>query len=156
MKTKDSPGILIPPPMIYAATFGLAYLARSVYPFDFQFFKSEIIHSVGWVLIILTMCMLLPSLWRFWQSKNTLITIKPAKSLQTKGIYALSRNPMYLALLTLYASISCFSGNCWTLLFLPVLFFIINQFIILPEERYLERTFTVEYQTYKSKVRRWI
>ncbi|MFN8255732.1 MAG: isoprenylcysteine carboxylmethyltransferase family protein [Bacteroidales bacterium] len=156
MKTQDNPGILIPPPLIYAAFFGLAYLVKSIYPINVQILKSHNFHILGWVLILITLAILLPGLWKFWRTKNTLVTIKPANSLQTKGIYAYTRNPMYLGLLLLYTALACFSGNCWTLIFLPVLFIIVQVYIIRREEKYLDRAFAEEYKIYRKKVRRWI
>jgi protein-S-isoprenylcysteine O-methyltransferase Ste14 len=156
MKAKDSPGIFVPPPMIYAAFFGLAWIVKSIYPINIPLLKSNSFYILGWVLILITLGILLPSLWKFWRTKNTLVTIKPANSLQTTGIYAYSRNPMYLGLMVLYSGLACFSGNCWTLVFLPVLFLIIRNYIIFREEKYLYRAFAEEYKRYKSKVRRWI
>ncbi|GAB3714419.1 hypothetical protein GCM10027592_54200 [Spirosoma flavus] len=84
------------------------------------------------------------------------ITSKPARSLQTGGIYSLSRNPMYLGLLLLYAGLSLLIGNVWTMLLLPFLVLIVTRYVIKREERYLERAFGHAYQSYKEKVRRWL
>lgn len=156
MSSKDNPGVYVPPPMIYAAFFGLASIVQGRFPIDLKIFKSENLHIIGWLLILATVALILPSLWRFWQSRNTLITIKSASSLQTHGIYAYTRNPMYLGLLILYAGLACFFGNCWTLIFMPLLFIIIQHYVIGREEKYLERAFKQDYATYKNKVRRWI
>jgi protein-S-isoprenylcysteine O-methyltransferase Ste14 len=96
------------------------------------------------------------ALRKFWLTKNTLITAKPARSLQTSGIYSLTRNPMYLGLLLLYTGFSCFTNNCWTLILLPLLFIIIQEYVIKREENYLDRAFAEKYNEYKRKVRRWI
>ncbi len=40
-----------------------------------------------------------PALRQFIKTKNTVVTIKPASSLQTNGIYSVCRNPMYTGLL---------------------------------------------------------
>ena len=156
MKIKDNPGVLVPPPMIYAAVFGLATFIQSKFPIKLAFLRSGQSHIFGWLLIVLTAGILLPSLWRFWNSKNTLITIKPATSLQTSGIYAFTRNPMYLGLMILYIGLACFSGNCWTFLLIPLIFMIVQKYVIAREENYLERTFKDEYKNYKMRVRRWI
>ena len=156
MKTKDNPGVHVAPPLIYAAFFGLASIARSILPIELDILNSNNFGFIGWSFIFSAVVILIPSLWKFWKTKNTLITIKPANSLQTSGIYAHTRNPMYLGLLLLYTGLSCLSGNCWTLIFLPFLFLVVQYYIILKEERYLERSFTEEYKIYKQKVRRWL
>lgn len=156
MKINDNPGVHIPPPLIFAAFFGLAWIVQSAFPIKSNILNSQTFHCVGWLFIILNLGFVFSGLWKFWRTKNTLITIKPARSLQTNGIYAYTRNPMYLGLMLLYTGLACLTGNCWTFIFLPILFLIIQNYIILREEKYLDRTFTGEYKIYKGKVRRWI
>jgi len=110
----------------------------------------------GWTLIGLNFILTVPAIWKFIRSKNTLVTVKPANSLQTKGIYAATRNPMYLGLLFLYSGIAVFKGNWWTFILIPFLVFAIRFFVIRKEEDYLDRAFGSEYGLYKQKVRRWI
>lgn len=74
--------------------------------------------------------------------------------LRTTGIYGISRNPMYS---------SFFFLNVATLLYLPSLLFlaviiygmIVHHFIILSEEKYLDREFGDTYVNYKKRVRRY-
>lgn len=75
--------------------------------------------------------------------------------LRTDGIYRISRNPMYFSFLFL---------NIATFLYLPSLLLlgimlygmIVHHFIVLSEEKYLEREFGNEYLHYKSKVPRYL
>lgn len=75
--------------------------------------------------------------------------------LRTGGIYKISRNPMYASFIFL---------NTATFLFLPSLFLlvvmiygmIVHHFIILSEEKYLERTFGEAYTQYKSSTPRYL
>ena len=156
MKTNDNPGVYVPPPMIYAFVFGMASIAQFVKPIHFHFFKSPRSHFTGWIFLILAIGIMFLSIGKFLRTKNTLITIRPANTLQTNGIYTFTRNPMYLSLILLYISVACFTGNCWAFIFLPVLILIIQYYVILREEKYLERAFAEEYRIYKKKVRRWI
>ena len=99
---------------------------------------------------------MLPAVITFLQTKNTLIPVKPATSLQATGVYSVSRNPMYLGLLLIYIGVAFWIGNWWTFIFVPFLFVLINKLIIEKEERYLERAFGAAFNDYKKKVRRWI
>ena len=155
METKNHAGVYIPPPMIYAVFFLLAVLIQRLLPLDSSFLSTMAAKLSGWLLLVFTLIILLPSLWKFFRTHNTLITIKPARSLQTGGIYAFTRNPMYLGLLLLYAALACLEGNCWTLIFV-IPFIIIQQYVILREEKYLERAFKQEFDEYRKKVRRWV
>jgi len=110
----------------------------------------------GIIFLIIAIFFLVKSLEQFFQSKNSLITIKPATSLQTTGIYNVTRNPMYVGLAIVYLGISCFIGNWWNVILFFLLLLIIQEYIIKHEEKYLERRFGQEYLDYKLKVRRWL
>ncbi len=153
---KDNPGVYIPPPLIYAVIFFISILIQKLIPISEYFLYSISTFVAGWVLIAVSLFFSLPALVRFVKTKNTLITIKPAESLQTSGIYSLTRNPMYLGLLLLYSGLALISGNWWTLIMIPVLVFIMTIYVIKKEEGYLERTFGQVYSDYKMKTRRWI
>ncbi|MBA4408833.1 MAG: hypothetical protein C0397_05360 [Odoribacter sp.] len=74
--------------------------------------------------------------------------------LRTSGIYKISRNPMYA---------SFFFLNTATFLFLPSILLLIvmlygmvvHHFIILGEEKFLEKEFGDEYKKYKARVSRY-
>ncbi|MCB9268555.1 MAG: isoprenylcysteine carboxylmethyltransferase family protein [Lewinellaceae bacterium] len=152
---KDSPGVLIPPPIIYVLFYFGGLKLNKLLPVKLSGWHGES-KLFGILLIGLCLIFLLPSLWKFFRTRNTLITIKPASSLQTNGIYAWSRNPMYLGLLLLYAGIAFINQNYWAVLILPLVTLIIREYVILREEKYLTRAFSDEYLNYKVKVRRWL
>ncbi|HNV28967.1 MAG TPA: isoprenylcysteine carboxylmethyltransferase family protein [Cyclobacteriaceae bacterium] len=157
MKTGiDHPGVYLPPPLFYVLLFLLSIYFQSQIPLPLLFLEANVATIVGVVFIFVGITFLLPALLKFLKTKNTLITIKPANSLQTSGIYAISRNPMYLSLLTLYIGIAFFKGNLWTFIFIPIVIVTITYLVILKEERYLSRAFGQEYNQYRKKVRRWI
>ena len=158
MKNKiDSPGVFIPPPLIYAGLFILSFFLQGYFAIRKAFFfHSRISIIIGVVFIIAGLAFSIPALHQFFKTKNTIVLIKPANSLQTSGIYSFSRNPMYLGLLLTYLGLAFIFGNWWTLFLIPILLAIVNYGIILPEERYLLRAFGNSFSEYKTKVRRWI
>jgi len=99
-----------------------------------------------------------PSIWSFFRAKTTILPEKPNKTttLVVKGVYALSRNPMYLALLFLLIGWAIYLGNFLSII--PVPFFVIylNRFQIRPEEQALTKLFGQEYEAYTKRVRRWL
>jgi protein-S-isoprenylcysteine O-methyltransferase Ste14 len=156
MKKEDNPGINLPPPLIYGIFFGISLLLQKLVPLDKEFFITNVSKVIGFVLLAVCLAFDLPSLMQFFKTKNTLITIKSANSLQTKGLYSISRNPMYTGLLCLYSSLAILVGNWWTVLFIPFVFFIIQGYVIRREEIYLTRRFGQQYTDYKKRVRRWL
>jgi protein-S-isoprenylcysteine O-methyltransferase Ste14 len=153
---RDHPGVYLPPPIIYIAMFLAALLMQKLISFDKTFFHTTTSKLLGAVIIVIGLGFSFPALQQFFKTKNSLVTIKPANSLQTTGIYSLSRNPMYVSLLLLYTGLSFIIGNWWNLILLPVLFFVVQEYVIKREEKYLDRRFGEQYSEYKTKVRRWL
>jgi len=111
---------------------------------------------IGLTLLAIGLVFNIPAIVQFVKTKNTIVTAKPATSLQTSGIYRFTRNPMYVSLLLFYTGIAFFIGNWWTVLLLPLLVLVITFYVIRREENYLERSFGDGYIEYKRRVRRWI
>jgi protein-S-isoprenylcysteine O-methyltransferase Ste14 len=150
------PGVYIPPPLFYVLIFIVAIFIQKRIPIADGLFQSRTIKVVGIILLIISLFFLVRSLRQFFLSKNTLILIKPASSLQTTGIYGISRNPMYVGLAIVYLGITCFIGNWWNIILFPLLFLIVQEYIIKREEKYLELEFGKQYEEYKRMVRRWL
>jgi protein-S-isoprenylcysteine O-methyltransferase Ste14 len=154
---KDSPGVFIPPPLIYAAFFIFSMILQGYLTIKgMYFFHKQPAIFIGTLLNFAGIFFIFPAMFEFIKTKNTIITLKPATSLQTTGIYSYSRNPMYMGLILIYLGLTLQFGNWWTIFLLPILIIVITYRVILPEERYLARAFGDEYAAYKKKVRRWI
>lgn len=100
----------------------------------------------------------LAGVYEFRRAKTTVNPIKvdQATSVVDTGIFAYTRNPMYLALFILLFGYSYWQQNILAIAcsFLFVLY--MNRFQIQPEERALETLFGEQYLDYKQRVRRWI
>jgi len=157
MKSKqDSPGVYIPPPLFYVLTFLAAVFIQKRIHINDSLFHLKITKGIGVLFLLTAFCFLFTSLTKFFKSKNTVVLIKPASSLQTNGVYSISRNPMYVGLAFVYLGITCFIGSWWNIVLLPLLVFIMQSYVIKKEENYLERAFGNEYLEYKKRVRRWL
>jgi len=84
------------------------------------------------------------------------VDIDTASSLVTTGIYAFTRNPMYVALTTLLVTLAILLSGPWLLV--GPLFFVLytTRFQIVPEERAMQAKFGRAYGDYKARVRRWL
>jgi protein-S-isoprenylcysteine O-methyltransferase Ste14 len=153
---KDNPGVYVPPPIFYVLTFLAAVFIQKIIPINNSLFHLRFFKITGMFFLLIALFFLIRSLKQFFQSKNTLITIRAASSLETAGIYNISRNPMYIGLAVVYLGVSCFIGNWWNIIFLPLLLLVVQEYIIKREEQYLERRFGQVYLDYKRKVRRWL
>lgn len=153
---KASPGVYALPPLFYVFIFPAASFVQKKVSIDNSFFHLQITKFTGIFMLIISLFFLDTRLKIFFQSKNTLILIKPVASLQTNGIYKISRKPMYLGLAIVYLGLTFLMGNWWDIILFPLLLLIIQDYIIKRKERYLERAFAQGYLNYKLKVRRWL
>lgn len=99
-----------------------------------------------------------PAIGAFIAAKTTInpVAIDQASTLVTSGIYAHSRNPMYVALTALLAALVFALGNGWLILG-PLAFALYTaRFQIRPEERAMAARFGADYAAYKARVRRWL
>jgi protein-S-isoprenylcysteine O-methyltransferase Ste14 len=77
-------------------------------------------------------------------------------SIVTRGIYKISRNPMYAGFLLLLLSWALLLSNIVSFAGLPVFVWYMNRFQIIPEEQALIAKFGAEYIAYAKNVRRWL
>jgi len=78
-----------------------------------------------------------------------------SSTLATSGPFRISRNPMYLGMLTWLVGLAVLLGSLIAFLF-PILFFLLaNLLVIPPEEKRMEHLFGEQFIEYKRRVRRW-
>ena len=97
------------------------------------------------------------ALLHFWQQRTTVHPqrLESSRVLVTRGVYRISRNPMYLGLLCWLAAWGCYLGGSWVWVGPIVLVAWLTRFQIMPEERLLRARFGEEYARYCQQVRRW-
>lgn len=94
----------------------------------------------------------------FGRARTTInpVNIDAASALVTTGIFAHSRNPMYLGMSLLLAGWAIWLAGAAALLGVVVFVLFIDRFQIVPEERVLAAKFGSAYEDYRRAVRRWI
>lgn len=94
----------------------------------------------------------------FWKASTTTNPLRPesASTLVRRGVYRITRNPMYLGFLILLVGWGIWLSS-WTALAVPPLFLLyMNRFQIEPEERALRELFGEDFTRYALSTRRWI
>ena len=79
----------------------------------------------------------------------------PTEGIIDTGIYAYTRNPMYLGMAIVYIGIAILLASMPSLLLWPLAIYLIGTYVIAREERYLEAKFGASYVAYKARVGRW-
>lgn len=94
----------------------------------------------------------------FRQARTTVNPMKPEASsaLVERGIYGLTRNPMYLGMALVLAAWAVWLGSVAAAAVLPVFTFYMTRFQIVPEERALAARFGEAFAGYLRRVRRWL
>jgi protein-S-isoprenylcysteine O-methyltransferase Ste14 len=150
----DNPGVWFPPPLWYALAVLVGVLLDRRWPLPIAARLLSTITGVlclgGW------MALALASLGRFRRSKTSIVPIRPAEALVLSGPYRYTRNPMYVSLALLAIACGLFLETWWPIVLVVPALAIVQQFVILPEERYLRRRFGTEYEAYTHRVRRWL
>jgi protein-S-isoprenylcysteine O-methyltransferase Ste14 len=94
----------------------------------------------------------------FRRAGTTVNPMKPesSSSLVVSGIYAFTRNPMYLGFLFALLAWAIYLSHPAAFLVLPLFVWYMNRFQIEPEERALASLFGEAFTTYAARVRRWL
>lgn len=147
---------IIPPPVIaLACGAGMYVLAErfNVAPFDF---RGRALAAAAIALVGLAIDAV--SIAAFFKAKTTVNPLAPsrAEKLVVRGLYKVSRNPMYLGMLLVLAGAFIYLAEGLNAAFLVFFVFVITEMQIKPEERALEENFGDAYRDYKKRVRRWI
>lgn len=81
---------------------------------------------------------------------------QPTSQVMTTGVFAISRNPLYLGAALLFCGVALMMNALWTLVTLLVSLVVCHYVLIVPEETYLAAKFGEEYKAYSATVRRWL
>lgn len=150
MTREDSPRVIVPPPLIFAALLGGGLvvgrdLASNVLV---QFAAVEAI-AAGLVLIAAALGLFRKAHTRAepWQASTALFVT---------GVYRFTRNPMYLGMSVVCLGVAFLFSSLAAALSTLVAVLIIDRAVISREEAYLSRRFAQDYPAYRSRVRRWL
>ncbi len=153
---EDSPGVVFPPPLVYAGLAGLAWWLHGRWPLAPPPGDGRALDFLGGLLIGCGLLLDLGSLALFGKAKTSAIPFRPASVFVAGGTYRLSRNPMYLGLTLLVSGLGLVVERLGLVVAAIAAAFLIDRFVIRREEAYLERRFGASYFDYKRRVRRWL
>ena len=146
----------VPPPLV-AATLALAMWAVSFFEPHVQV-PSGVRMLAAAAFALAGIAFAVAGIVSFRRARTTVNPLKPesASALVSSGVYAITRNPMYVGLLFVLVGWAIFLSSPWTLAGPLAFFGYIGRFQIVPEERALSRLFGNEYAGYCARVRRWL
>jgi protein-S-isoprenylcysteine O-methyltransferase Ste14 len=151
---KDAPNVIAPPPLIFSGGLLLGGFVAWHHPFPV--FPPTISLVVGFLLSVVGTGVIVTTWRQMNTAKTNIEPWKPTTAILDSGLFGISRNPIYVAMILIYLGVTCLFNSIWFLPFLPIVLLIIYFGVILREEKYLESKFGDEYLNYKKRVRRWI
>lgn len=151
----DKTDFLIPPfalfyfYLVFAAAFNFPTVSTQ------EFFQSQAVAWVGVIFCLAGLLLLLWSLISFGQSFRVGIDTERPDKLITSGVFAFSRNPIYVAFaLTLLGQFLIFP-NWLLVVYLGAAVWLFHR-QVLREEDYLKKHYGGEYLEYCDRVRRYL
>jgi protein-S-isoprenylcysteine O-methyltransferase Ste14 len=153
-EAQDNPGVIAPPPLIYAAALAAGLLVNRRY--RIPFLPRSLVRALGWPLIVGGLTVGVLGFREMRRAETNPDPRKPTTAIVSQGPFRFTRNPLYLSMTLIYGGITVLANALPTALMLPIVQHLMRRGVIEREERYLERKFGDEYLQYKARVRRWI
>jgi protein-S-isoprenylcysteine O-methyltransferase Ste14 len=150
----DIAGVIAPPPLIYAALFGVGILLDRLGSLPRVRLPSQRVLGAGLLLTGLGL-----AAWGFrtmGKAGTPVFPTEPTTALVTDGPFRYTRNPGYLGMAIAYKGLALWLGRIGPLLLLPAAVAVMEWGVIFREERYLARKFGAAYRAYRSSVPRWL
>jgi protein-S-isoprenylcysteine O-methyltransferase Ste14 len=111
---------------------------------------------LGWLLLALAVAVALAVDRQFKRTGTTIKPFERSNALVTDGLFAFSRNPIYLGMVVGLVGTFVGLGSLSPLVIIPPFVYIIRTRFIAVEERMLEDAFGEAYRDYRNRVRRWL
>ena len=153
---RDSSGVRVFPPGIYAGVFFGAYVVHWLRPVRLWGALPLAVRLLSYVLVGAALLLVGSAALLFRRAGTTPNPLRPTTALVVRGPYRVTRNPMYLGLALLYLGLALPVNSLWPLVAFPIAILLIDRWVIGREEAYLEQKFGDAYRAYQGQVRRWL
>jgi protein-S-isoprenylcysteine O-methyltransferase Ste14 len=111
---------------------------------------------VGGCLILAGAALMALAIFEMRRQRTTVVPHRTAAKLVTTGIFARSRNPIYLGDTLVLLGVILYWDALLALALVPVFIGILKKRFILPEEQRLTAKFPENFAKYCQEVRRWV
>lgn len=142
------------PPRIAFAVLALAAVLHWALPH-----ADAVLFQAPWTGVAVLLVGFATMIWAWWLFQRYAVAIcptAPTERLLTRGIYALTRNPMYLGMIAMMLGVALYFGTLPFYIATLAYFVVIDRVFCRYEEAKLETAFGDEYRRYRARVRRWL
>ena len=153
--TSDHANVVVRPPVLWvllvAAGIGLDFLVPL--PFMPAGFPAAWVGGGVWLAGFALAAL---AIRQFRRAGTEVQTHTATAVIVDTGVFAFSRNPIYLGAHIGIVGVAIAFDSLWILSTLVPFYLVIRYGVVAREEAYLEREFGDAYLTYKARVRRWL
>lgn len=153
MAEVDNAGVIVRPPLLYAAALGAMLVLRWLWPLP-------ILGGAGlWpglALVALAVGLLIWGRRTLVAGGTNVDPSLPSTVIVTAGPYRFSRNPLYVGLALVYLGLTVALDTWWGIVLLALVLIVMHLGVIQREERYLAQKFGDHYRQYRAAVRRYL
>jgi protein-S-isoprenylcysteine O-methyltransferase Ste14 len=143
--------------VVFGVPFLISIAMHFVVPFALpQGILRQILIPVGIVLIIIGIGFIVLARREFAYFRQPTDPGHPTSQVVKTGVFAISRNPLYLASVSVLIGLALTLNMLWALVTLLLSIIICHYVLIIPEEQYLAAKFGEEYREYIASVHRWL
>ncbi|GAC1306715.1 MAG: isoprenylcysteine carboxylmethyltransferase family protein [Vulcanimicrobiaceae bacterium] len=149
----DRPGVLVPPPLIFAVALGCGLAidrdphARAPHAHAYR--------RLGVAAIVGGAALGAGTLGWLKRAGTNPSPYAPTTALVTDGPFTWTRNPAYVGATSVYIGIALYAYSLPALTLLPVALAVLDRAVVEREERYLDGLFGEAYRAYRARVPRW-
>lgn len=143
--------------VVFGIPFLLGIALHVLLPFSLpQGILRQVLIPVGVTLIFIGMSFIVSARRAFARFRQPTDPGQPTGKVIKTGVFALSRNPLYLGAALLFGGVALMMNVLWTLAALGVSIVLCHYVLIAPEEKYLTAKFGETYTAYTATVWRWL
>jgi protein-S-isoprenylcysteine O-methyltransferase Ste14 len=145
------------PPLLYGGAVAIALLLHWIMPSPwFEPPTSVLIGILGSGLALMAIIIDMLVIQDMRRARTAILPTRGASRLLTTGLFALSRNPIYVANTLLVTGIALWLGNLWMLMTCMWAAILTHYLAIRREEDHLAARFGPEWDAYKARTARWL
>ena len=142
--------------VVFGIPFLLSIPLQFIVPFSLpQGILRQALIPVGIALIIISVGLIVLARREFAFHAQPTDPGHPTSKVVKTGVFAISRNPLYLGSIIVLFGIALTLNILWMLVTLLLSIILCHYVLIVPEERYLAAKFGEEYKEYAASVHRW-
>lgn len=150
------PAVKFPPPALFVAGLGAGVLIDRVIPAGWVPPGHRLLEVLGVALGAIGLALVYTGIISFRRHRTAVYPNRPASTLVAHGVYAHTRNPMYVGMTAFYVGGVLLLHSLGALLLLPIVLRLLFVHVVQREEAHLRTAFPEEYARYCATVRRWL